>query len=198
MSRYGRAAWQVVAIAAFGGTAAVAIVLTRPQPPSLAETGACRPAGLAAWLGVGPGYGSAAEPEAVPRMSATVNFYYTLEFTNVSGQTCSLYGYPQVLAYAGGHQIGSPATSDRSVLPRTVTLAPDATAHAVLRYTVTASFHAQSCHQVTVPELRVYPPESKQSVTVPLSLAACSRPGVEFLSVEPVQARAGIPGFPRY
>jgi hypothetical protein len=210
MSRYGRAAWQFVAIAAFAGTAAVAIVLTRPQPASLADAGACRPAGLAAWLGVGPDYASvanpaanpAASPAAVPQVSAkspaNADTYYTLEFTNVSGQTCSLYGYPQVLAFAGGHQIGSPATSDRSVRPRTVTLAPDGTAHAVLRYTATASLQAQSCQQVTVPELRVYPPESKQSVTVPLRLPACSRRGVEFLSVEPVQPRAGIPGFPRY
>src|SRR5579859_5374258 len=129
MSRYMRAAWQVVAVAAFAGTAAVAIVLTRPPPASVIGSAACQPAGLAAWLGVGPDDSSTAGPESI---------FYTLEFTNVSGQTCSLYGYPQVLAYAGGHQIGSSATTDTSVRPSMVKLAPDATAHAVLRYTVTA------------------------------------------------------------
>ncbi len=201
MSRYRRAAWQVVAIAAFAGTAALAIVLTRPPPESVAGAAACRSAGLAAWLGIGA-EGTAASPEAVPRVGATssskTNVFYTLEFTNVSGQTCSLYGYPQVLAFAGGHQIGSPAMTDTSVRPSTVTLAPDATAHAILRYTVTASFQARVCRQVTVPELRVYPPQSKQAVVVPLSFPACSRMGVEFLSVDPVQPREGIPGFPRY
>lgn len=205
MSRYRRAAWQVVAVAAFAGTATLAIVLTRPAPALLAETAACRPAGLAAWLGVGAYYGTAANPDQVPRVSAMSSpkpqIYYTLEFTNVSGQTCSLFGYPHVLAYAGGHEIGSPAITDTSVRPSTVTLAPDATAHAILRYIVTASFQARACRQVTAPELRVYPPQgsrSNQSVMVPLSLLACSRPGVEFLSVEPVQPREGIPGFPHY
>jgi len=202
MSRYRRAAWQVVAIVAFAGTAALAIVLTRPPPASVTGAAACRSAGLAAWLGVGPDHGTTAGSDAVPRVGAMSSMktevFYTLEFTNVSGQTCSLYGYPQVLAFAGGHQIGSPAITDTSVRPSTVTLAPDATAHATLRYTVTASFQARACRQVTVPELRVYPPQSTQAVVVPLSFPACSRRGVEFLSVDPVQPREGIPGFPRY
>lgn len=210
MSRYGRAAWQVVAIAAFAGTAALAIVLTRPQPVSFTDAAECRATGLDAWLGVGAEAGasagtpagSMADPDGVPRVGATssarADVYYTLEFTNVSGQTCSLDGYPQVLAFAGGRQIGSPAISDTSVRPGVVTLAPDATAHSVLRYTVTDSFTAQACRQVTVPDLRVYPPHSHDAVMVPLSLPACSRRGVDFLSVEPVQPREGIPGFPRY
>jgi Domain of unknown function (DUF4232) len=202
MSRYRRAAWQFVAIVAFAGTAALAIVLTRPQPAALAGAVACRPAGLFAWLGVSGDYGTAADLGGVPRVSATsatkADIYYTLEFTNVSGQTCSLFGYPHVQAFDAGHQIGSPAITDTSVRPSTVTLAPDATAHAVLRYTVTDSFQAQACRQVTAPELRVYPPQSRRSVVVPLSIPACSRMGVEFLSVEPVQPREGIPGFPHY
>ncbi len=190
MRRYSRPAWQVIAVAAFAGTAALAVVLTRPQPSPVA---ACRTTGLDAWLGI------AAGPGAVPRARASGSIrsyaYYTLEFTNVSGQTCSLYGYPDVWAYTGERQIGSPATLDTSIRPSVVTLAPGATAHAVLRYTRTAGFDEAACQQVTVPDLRVYPPRASGAVLVPLTIPACSRKGPGFLSVEPVQPRAGIPGF---
>ncbi len=197
MRRYRRTAWQVVAVAAFAATAALSVVLTRPQPASLVEVvAACRSAGLDAWLGVAADSGAGRIIRAESTAGASV--IYTLEFTNVSGQTCSLYGYPGVWAYTGDRQIGSPATLDTSIRPRVVTLAPGATAHAVLRYTRTASFDSSACRQVTVPGLRVYPPRAGGAVMVPLTIPACSRQGPDFLSVEPVQPRAGIPGFPRY
>jgi Protein of unknown function (DUF4232) len=226
MRGYSRTAWQVVAVAAFAATAALSVVLTRPQPASLAEVvAACRAAGLDAWLGVAAGPGAAAGPRtaadagaagsriaadagaatssrAGPLMRADTparaSVNYTLEFTNVSRQACSLYGYPGVSAYTGQRQVGNPATLDTSVRPIMVTLAPGATAHAVLRYIRTASLDAAACQQVTVPELRVYPPRAGGAVLVPLTIPACSRKGPNFLSVEPVQPRAGIPGFPRY
>jgi hypothetical protein len=129
---------------------------------------------------------------------ARADVKYTLEFTNVSREACSLYGYPDVSAYTGERQVGNPATLDTSVRPSVVTLAPGATAHAVLRYTRTAGLDAAACEQVTVPELRVYPPRAGGAVLVPLSIPACSRKGPNFLSVEPVQPRAGIPGFSGY
>ncbi|MBV9447058.1 MAG: DUF4232 domain-containing protein [Streptosporangiaceae bacterium] len=197
MRRYHRTAWQGVAVAAFAATAALSVVLTRPQPASLVEVvAACRSAGLDAWLGVAADSG--AGPLIRAESTAGASVVYTLEFTNVSGQTCSLYGYPGVWAYTGDRQIGSPATLDTSIRPHVVTLAPGATAHAMLRYTRTASFGSAACRQVTVPGLRVYPPRAGSAVLVPLSIPACSREGPDFLSVEPVQPRAGIPGFPHY
>jgi hypothetical protein len=200
MRRYRHTIWQVVAIAAFAATATLSVVLTRPQPTSLAEVvAACRVAGLDAWLGVPAD--SAAGPGAVPAIRADEpvhgNVSYTLEFTNVSSQTCSLYGYPDVWAFTGERQIGSPATLDTSVRPSVVTLAPGATAHAVLRYTRTGTLDSAACQQVTVPGLRVYPPRAGGAALVPLAIPACSRRGPNFLSVEPVQPRAGIPGLPR-
>jgi hypothetical protein len=197
MTRYGRPAWQVIAVAAFVATAVLAVTLTRPQLAALTGVAAaCQAPGLEARLGV------ASDPGVVTRVStagsARTDVYFTLEFTNISRQTCSLFGYPDVWAYSGGHQIGSPATADTSIRPRTVTLAPGATAHAVLRYTVTASFDAAACRQVTVPELRVYPPRAGGAVLVPMTIPACSRKGPDFLSVQAVQPRAGIPGHPRY
>ena len=77
------------------------------------------------------------------RIRPPLGTYYTLEFTNVSDRTCSLYGYPEVSAYRDsadtGRQIGGAAIRNTSVRPQPVMLAPGATAHAVLRVTVTAS-----------------------------------------------------------
>jgi hypothetical protein len=129
---------------------------------------------------------------------AKTDVYYTIEFTNVSGHACSLYGYPGVWAYAGGHQIGSPATLDTSIRPSTVMLAPDETAHAVLHFIIAAIFRAPSCHEVTAPELSINPPDAGGAILIPVPLPACSRRGADYLSVQPVQPRAGIPGFPRY
>lgn len=198
LTRYSRSGWQVLAVAAFAATAALAVTLTRPQPTTRSEgTAACRAAGLEAWLGV------ASDPGVMPGVSSAeattrTDVYYTLEFTNVTGQTCRLYGYPGVWAYTGGHQVGSPAATDRAVRPSMVTLSPGATAHAVLRYTVTASLDAAACRQVTVPDLRVYLPEAGGAVLVPVAIPACTRKGPGFLAVQAVQPRAGIPGFPRY
>lgn len=197
MRSYRRSVWQVIAVAAFAVTAALSVVLTRPQPAALGTvTAACRAGGLDAWLGI------AADPGVVPRVnvpgSGKTDVYYTLEFTNVSSRTCSLYGYPDVSAYLGGHQIGGQAMLDTSVRPSTVTLAPRATAHTVLRYTGTVSLAAAACKQVTATQLRINPPGSGGTVFLEFPIPVCSSKGPDFLSVQPVQPRAGIPGFPHY
>ncbi len=211
MTLYRRSAWQAVAVAAFAATAALAITLTRPQQVALTESAsACRVAALRTWLGISAGAAGAVDPAVgiadtgvVPRVSSTgptkTDVYYTIEFTNVSAHACSLYGYPWVWAYAGGHQIGSPAELDTSIRPSTVMLAPRETAHAVLHFSIAAVFRTASCHEVTAPELSIYPPDTGGALLIPVPpLPACSRKGADYLSVQPVQPRAGIPGFPRY
>jgi Protein of unknown function (DUF4232) len=196
MTRYGHIASRVVAVVAFAGTAALAVALThapaRPDQATLSSnmtSRRCAASGLRAWLGLGTS-------------GASKGTIFTLEFTNVSARTCSLYGYPQVSAYAGspvaGTQIGSAAVRDTSVRPRPVTLTPGATAHSVLRLTGTESFRPTTCAQVTAPELRVILPELGQGpVLMPIRFAACSKKGPAFLSVQAIQPRAGIPGITR-
>jgi uncharacterized protein DUF4232 len=182
-ARYRRFALRAVAVVAFGGTAALAVVLTRvPGQTTLtaAENLACTASGLATRVGI------AAAGE------------YALEFTNISHRTCVLDGYPSVDAYAGTRQVGSPATLDTSVRPRTVTLIPGGTAHASLRYTGTGRFGHAACHQVTASWLRVYPPHQAGATFVRWRVPACSRPGPRFLAVAAIQPRAGTPGSPRY
>src|SRR5260370_15692588 len=88
MTRYGQIGWRMAAmVAAFVGTAALAVILTRVPIGSDAAlssdvTGrACLTSGLEAWLG-------ATWPRASPRTGTrpriTDGTNYTLEFTNVS------------------------------------------------------------------------------------------------------------------
>ena len=202
VTKYGHIAWRVIAVVAFAGTAALAVTLSRvPVRPGHAALSSnlnqspCATSGLEAWLGLA----QAAESTTTDRLQPS-GTYYTLEFTNVSARVCSLYGYPDVSAYAGdqagGTQIGSGAARDTSVRPRPVTLAPGQTAHSVLRVTSTGTFEPTTCAQVTAPELRVTPPNQVRPAFVPIHLPACSKKGLEFMSVQAIQPRPGIPGFP--
>jgi Domain of unknown function (DUF4232) len=208
MRRYGQIGWRVVAIAAFVGTAALAVVLTRaPGNPVAALSSdlsgrACAASGLEAWLGSSTG--GAATNRAGVGVSHAGGTYYTLEFTNVSRQACRLFGYPEVSAYqdrpvagqseAGG-EIGGPAIRDTSVRPMPVMLAPGATAHAVLRVVAMASTHPAGCTRVTAEELRVLLPSQGRAAFVPAHIPVCSTKGSVSLSVQAIQARAGVPGY---
>jgi Protein of unknown function (DUF4232) len=206
VTKYGHIAWRVIAVVAFAGTAALAVTLTRvpvrPDHASLSSNlteNPCATSGLEAWLGLAETTGSTSVTGTGDRLEPG-GTYYTLEFTNVSARACRLYGYPDVSAYAGqgtsGTQIGSAAAHDTSVRPQPVMLAPGQTAHSVLRVTSTRTFQQTACAQVTAPELRVTLPNQVRPVFVPIHLSACSKKGPEFLSVQAIQARPGIPGLP--
>jgi uncharacterized protein DUF4232 len=198
MTRYGQIGWRMAAVVAFVGTAALAVALTRaPIRPDAAlsseVTGpVCLTSGLEAWLGAAGGTGST-------EMQGTRETYYTLEFTNVSHRACSLYGYPEVSAYADswatGGQIGSTAIRDTSVRPQPVLLSPGATAHSVLRVVVTGGIQPAGCAQVTAEELRVTLPRQVRSALVPVHIPVCSHKGRAPLSVQAIQARPGVPGY---
>jgi hypothetical protein len=198
MTRYGHFAWRVIAVVAFAGTAALAVTLTRvPAHPDQATLSSsytetpCATSGLKAWLGLGS---TGSPPGTGERPQLAAGTSYTLEFTNVSSRACSLYGYPEVSAFAGT-PIGSAAVDDPSVRPQPVMLEPGATAHSVLRITGTGRFQPTACAQVTAPDLRVMLPDQGRPTFVPIRLAACSRKGPAFMSVQPIQPRPGIPGF---
>lgn len=182
--RDGRYAWQLVAVVAFVATAAVAVVVARPRPiPAALAYGetVCTAASLRAQVG----------PATMPRTSVPWIVDYTLEFTNVSRQTCVLDGYPVVEAYTGARPVGSPAAKDTTVRPKTVTLVPGATAYTLLRYTATDWFGSAACHEVTVPDLRVSLRHVLRPMVVRWRNPACSRPGLSFLSVQAIQPRTG-------
>ena len=199
MTRYGQIGWRMAAVAAFVGTAALAVALTRaPAHDGVTFSSdfsgrLCATSGLQAWLGLGTAVPS--EPGGARIHSAST--YYTLEFTNVSGQACSLFGYPEVSAYRDSlmteGRIGSTAARDTSVRPKPVMLEPGATAHAVLR--VTASTRRAVCTQVTAEELRVTLPRQDRPALVPAHIPVCSEKGHVSLTVQAIQPRPGVPGY---
>jgi Protein of unknown function (DUF4232) len=187
----------MAAVAAFVGTAALAVALTRAPAQdgvslsSDVSARVCATSGLQAWLGLGAATATATGATGIRPAQGT---YYTLEFTNVSDRACSLFGYPEVSAYLDSPKargpIGSAAARDTSVRPKPVMLAPGATAHAELRATVQPA----NCAKVTAEELRVALPRQDRPAIVPVHITVCSQKGQVSLSVQAIQARPGVPG----
>jgi Protein of unknown function (DUF4232) len=159
----------VIAVASAGASARTARQAAAPN---------CTPSNTQVWLGLGLGGGTAGST------------YYPLEFSNVGHHACALRGFPGVSAYgATGTQVG-PAASRMGGHHGTVTLAPGATAHAILRIT---DWGALCSTEVVAGGLKVFAPGETRSEPVPFSFGACAHRGV--LSVGPVRAGVGIPGY---
>jgi len=123
---------------------------------------------------------------------ATGHFLFNIEFTNESGHSCSLKGYPKVSAVAlSGRTIGSAATTDTSIKPSRVTLGtspakPSATARAPLSITNVAFFTPSACRPVWAAGLSIKPPGQRSAKVVPLVFQACSKK-INFIIVQAVQ-----------
>jgi hypothetical protein len=118
--------------------------------------------------------------------------YYPLEFTNISGHACSLFGYPGVSAVSStGQQLGRPAGWGSLSGARRVVLAPGATAHTILAIHDVYSFTERVCDPVHAVGLRIYLPDQRLATSVAFSFEACSRAGVVYMGVDPILAGAG-------
>jgi Domain of unknown function (DUF4232) len=141
---------------------------------SSTATPACATSGLDIWLNT-QGSGAA----------GTV--YYELGFTNLSGATCTLFGYPGISGTdLSGNQLGS-AAARIGATPQAVTLANGATATALVGIVQAGIFPPAQCGPVTAAGLRVYPPNQTQSKRVPFPFAACSKSGPAYLKIMPIQ-----------
>jgi hypothetical protein len=211
-----RLGWRIAAVVAFGATAALAVTLTRGAPlhaaltSSRLATGATRshdaataPRCAASGLRISIGAGISAAGQA-GRASTGITgdltvTRYPLNFTNVSGATCTLGGYPAVAAYGTDDaQVGNAAAADTSTARHRVVLTPGATARAA----VTASIPTAAtggCRPVVATGLRVAPPGQSATRYVRDRLLACSAAGHRapvFLrvgAVAPVIPPAGTP-----
>jgi hypothetical protein len=140
-----------------------------------AATTTCATSGLVVWLNTEGDH-------------AAGSSYYKLGFTNLSGQTCTLQGFPGVSALGiRGRQLGRPAARTHTGTPRQIRLANKATAVAVLRVVNVHNFPPASCRPVGAAAFRVYPPNQTASRNVPFPVDACSRGGPVFLFVRAVQ-----------
>ena len=176
-------------IAASIAAAAVALptvaLASAAGPGMAAKTAAvhrCYQTQLRAWLGV-PGSGAAGRA------------YYELELSNISGQACTLYGYPGVSALSSGHQDGSAADRSASHRSTLVLLQPGATAHVILQITDAGNFPPATCGPVTANTLRVFAPGDYSALLIPFSVAACGKAGPVYLHVSAAVPGTGIPGY---
>ena len=163
---------------AFAAAATLVPAAAMAAPGAAAHTGlttpACATSGLDVWIDT-QGNG------------ALGTIYYTLEFTNLSGSTCTMFGYPGVSATSlRGTQLGS-AAARIGASPLTVTLANGATATALLGIVEAGIFPPTPCGPTTAAGLRVYPPGQTQSRAVPFPFGACSKAGPQYLKIMPVQ-----------
>ena len=122
--------------------------------------------------------------------------FYHLEFTNLSGQACTLQGFPFVFAVnLAGHQIGNGAVLDHAFPANMETVGNGKTIHAVLGIVDTGNFPTSACKPITAAGLEVFAPIGINEVgrTVPFPFSACSTRGSHapnFLKVTPVHPGA--------
>lgn len=176
-----RARWSVglaVLVGLMGATSGVALASSAAPRVTPAAVPGCTSSGLVVWLDT-EGNGAAG------------SFYYSLEFTNLSGHACTMTGAPGVSGVTlAGKQLGAAASRNETGPAKMVTLAPGQNVVSTLRITDTGVYSAAQCGQTTAAGLRVYPPGSTRSKIVPFPFSACSKSGVSYLSVTAV-SRAG-------
>ncbi len=116
--------------------------------------------------------------------------YETIIFTNAAGATCTLYGYPGVsLVSAPPYtQIGLAAQRASTVPVKLVTLAPGASATAVLQIVDALNFGSATCSPTKAAYLRVYPPNQTAPVYLANVSETCAQP-VQTLFISAVQAQ---------
>lgn len=126
---------------------------------------------------------------AAPGGGAAGSQYDWLIFTNVSGRTCTMVGFPGVSYLTGptGTQVNDPAR--RVGTPSLVTLAPNKAAHAQIQSGHPEAF-PDTCKPVRVAGYRVYLPDETAPVFVAAPMQQCSTKGVNRMSVGPVQPGA--------
>jgi Protein of unknown function (DUF4232) len=164
-------------------TATVTVTVTAPAAPA---TSPAPPAGPAACpttaltVSLGPGNGAAGSS------------YYPIEFTNSSGTTCSLYGYPGVsFVTALGTQVGAAAAEDPTYPRMMVTLMPGSTVHAEIRITDAQNYPPSTCDPVAAHQLRIFPPGQTSALYLEMTAMGCSNTSVQILSVQTVQPGSG-------
>ncbi len=169
--------------------AAAALLLAAAQataapPAAQSRAGAppCKTSQLVIWIFNGQG--------------AAGSFYYELNFTNLSGSTCTMRGYPKVFGVdLQGKRVGlnfahAPGKQKLVTLSGGGALAgpqaPD-TVTAKLQIVEAGNFPPARCHPTEIAGVRVVPPGQSASKVVPFPSETCARePGESVASVGPV------------
>lgn len=137
---------------------------------------ACKSSGLVSWLANPNGSGAAG------------SVYYKLNFTNLSGQTCTVEGFPVVVAVnLAGKKLGTAAGRETGKSPKPVKLRDGETASATLRVVSPGVFSPSECHPFTAAGVGVTPPEQTGRRVVPFPIETCAKqPSEPALTVGPI------------
>jgi hypothetical protein len=117
--------------------------------------------------------------------------YVLIDFTNTSGSTCTLFGYPGVSLVTGPpyKQIGLAAKRSANSSKKLVTLAAGATANAQLQIVDALNFPSASCGPTKATALKIYPPNQTEPVYLPNTSTGCSKP-VQIMYIGTVRPRS--------
>jgi len=172
-----------------GPTATVTVTASQPGAPSTVTPSASTPAAAAAprpcsTAGLRVTLGS-------QESAAAGHLYRTLDFTNISGASCTLYGYPGIsfVTGVGGQQIGA-AASRSPASKRLIVLAPGKTAHAQMDLVDVLNFPPSKCAASNAQWIKVYPPNQFSATYVRWTAMVCSKPTPVYLFVAPVRPGA--------
>jgi hypothetical protein len=164
----------IAAVAALGLGLGGAVWATSAASAAPAATPKCAPGNLAVWVNL------------ETANSALGTTFYHLEFTNMSGHTCHLVGFPGVSATnAAVSQLGSAARRDSGVPATVVNIASGGTAHSVLGWVDAAV--QPSCHQQTATFLRVFPPNDTGARLAFFAVPVCTTKNPVDLTIRRVQ-----------
>jgi hypothetical protein len=124
---------------------------------------------------------------------AAGSLYQSIDFTNASSASCTLYGYPGVSLAAGSSaaQVGAAAARSTTAAATVVTLAPGQTANALLRIVQALNYPQATCSPTATTYLRIYPPDETHAVLLPFKSTGCTSDSVKLLTIGVVQAGAG-------
>jgi hypothetical protein len=149
---------------------------TASTPAAAATPGPCSTAGLRVTLGS-------------QESAAAGHLYRTLDFTNISGASCTLYGYPGIsfVTGVGGQQIGA-AASRSPAGKQLIVLAPGKTAHAQMDLVDVLNFPPSKCAASNAQWIKVYPPNQFSATYVRWTAMVCSKPTTVYLFVAPVRS----------
>jgi len=109
--------------------------------------------------------------------------YMDVRLTNTGVGRCSLIGYPTAFLTDGnGTVLGLGAATSSLYLPTKLTIAHNASVHAVVGFPNAANFQPGSCSRASN-DLSIYPPGLAMSLKVPFTQYSC--PGFSITALRP-------------
>jgi hypothetical protein len=122
------------------------------------------------------------------------SIYQVIEFTNVSGSPCTLYGFPGVALTSGtapSTQVGLAASRSNATAATVITLAAGQTASALLRIVDALNFPSADCSPTATSYLQIYPPNQTAAIYLAYKSTGCTSTKVNLLSVSVVTTGTG-------